>query len=878
MSAADQSSFTNTIRSLASRAAAVHANTGQKDQNGVFYGTNPSDTAAFSDYQLPDNQYVRQALGDFSFLSSTPVGQYIDVNKAKTYFGSLASAPQVDPAVAAQQLQGAQPVQNNPVAPAGYAAPMGTGSASTPAPISIAHTVQKGENLTAIAKRYGVSVDDISGYASGNKNLIQPGETLTIKPPGKPGTAPVTNTNSMSGLSTASSPAPTLPTPQGAGASTALMTGLTADVQAQRATLDATYQKQVAELDRQVKASEQKIQELNTAEQNTLTRDVKALTEPFRQKLEDAERQRLSITANFEANQKLVTELESLLTQGNELIKQQKDATGLGSVRNPRVEQTISDVNARAGVIKAVMDARNDQIASAENMIDRSIAAINADRTDQLQYYSTLYDFYENQKDTEGKKLVSLEADKKTYLQSQIKLLESDLERSQTTADYVKDLMMDPRTALTLAQAGVTLNDTVTQINQKIAKQVAVEDKTTLINDMASKGYSYLATAAQTSGKDPSQIVSVRDSQGNTLQFLKPKDPNAGSLGGLSTQERTYLNQIQDNARQDPNIKSFPDVRASYETARSAATTGGGTGDIVLMRMLAKITDPSTGVREEEFKTFESAQSTLARYGIALTKKMWAGDRLSEEGRTQLLSAAEDIYKQREAAYNNSVNFYENQATNGGLPAGSVMPAYTAPSPIQIVGAQIDEALANGHSPGDIINKLLQPDSVVREQVLEAQRNHYSPEQILEHLKKVSSAGNPQTSAKNGGGQEIVAGHDITTYATDPNHGMRVQQIYNQIPSIASASDVDRYIQRVAPGSPVRGQDVIASAQQFGEDPRLMLAIMQQDSSFGTQGLAKKTFNPGNVGNDDSGAENNLGNWSSGVRAVAQELSTRRLS
>lgn len=51
------------------------------------------------------------------------------------------------------------------------------------------YTVAKGDTLSSIASRYGVKVSDITGYRSGNPNLIYPGEKLSI---GKSTPAPVT--------------------------------------------------------------------------------------------------------------------------------------------------------------------------------------------------------------------------------------------------------------------------------------------------------------------------------------------------------------------------------------------------------------------------------------------------------------------------------------------------------------------------------------------------------------------------------------------------------------------------------------------------------------------------------------------------------------
>lgn len=45
------------------------------------------------------------------------------------------------------------------------------------------YTVKKGDTLGAIARQLGTSVDNLTGYRSGNKDLIFPGETITVKSP-----------------------------------------------------------------------------------------------------------------------------------------------------------------------------------------------------------------------------------------------------------------------------------------------------------------------------------------------------------------------------------------------------------------------------------------------------------------------------------------------------------------------------------------------------------------------------------------------------------------------------------------------------------------------------------------------------------------------
>jgi murein DD-endopeptidase MepM/ murein hydrolase activator NlpD len=46
--------------------------------------------------------------------------------------------------------------------------------------MAIQYKVKKGDTLSGIAQKYGVNLNDISGYRSGNKDLIYPDELLTI--------------------------------------------------------------------------------------------------------------------------------------------------------------------------------------------------------------------------------------------------------------------------------------------------------------------------------------------------------------------------------------------------------------------------------------------------------------------------------------------------------------------------------------------------------------------------------------------------------------------------------------------------------------------------------------------------------------------------
>lgn len=123
----------------------------------------------------------------------------------------------------------------------------------------------------------------------------------------------------------------------------------------------------------------------------------------------------------------------------------------------------------------------------------------------------------------------------------------------------------------------------------------------------------------------------------------------------------------------------------------------------------------------------------------------------------------------------------------------------------------------------------------------------------------------------------IVGGYDIASYATDPQHEQKVANILSDIGKFNTIQDVDNYIKTRYPKSPITGQMIANASQKYGVSWEMMVAIMAQDSSMGTAGKGARTFNPGNVGNNDSGQIVNFGNWQAGVDAVARNLAGRKL-
>ena len=312
---------------------------------------------------------------------------------------------------------------------------------------------------------------------------------------------------------------PNLPIGDGVSTFNALVDGLTQDLENRRKALEDMYNKQLKDLQTKIDASNTKISDI-TAKQETTLDKAEGVLSPFREQLEKDERERLKIEENFFANQESLQELETLLTQVNAEIEAAKAVTGLDVIRTPRINKLKEDLIARVGVIEAVMATRNNQITVAENMIDRTSAAIQADRSDQLVYYQAILDFHEGQKEVEGAKLLTLRSEEKEFLDKQINLLENDMKISQDSVGYIKSLMIDPNTANLMQKSGVLLTDNPVQIQKRFSDYTYSQELINTKNEMEINGYKYM-TNADAAGKPEGELSVITDSRGIERTYWK---------------------------------------------------------------------------------------------------------------------------------------------------------------------------------------------------------------------------------------------------------------------------------------------------------------------------------------------------------------------
>lgn len=153
----------------------------------------------------------------------------------------------------------------------------------------------------------------------------------------------------------------------------------------------------------------------------------------------------------------------------------------------------------------------------------------------------------------------------------------------------------------------------------------------------------------------------------------------------------------------------------------------------------------------------------------------------------------------------------------------------------------------------------------------------FTEAQVVQNGIEASFGVNSARVIYNGDMTGCLLGYDISTYATDPLHEEKIADILNYIGDMDTIEKIDAYIETESISSPVSGYMVYNSSLKYNVDSRLMMAIMELDSRFGTAGIAIKTLNPGNIGNNDAGEIRTYNSWDEGVEAVAKWLDKHRV-
>jgi len=321
--------------------------------------------------------------------------------------------------------------------------------------------------------------------------------------------------------------------------------------------------------------------------------------------------------------------------------------------------------------------------------------------------------------------------------------------------------------------------------------------------------------------------------------------------GGASNQTIDNERALMTSFNSLPVVKEYNAARDAYQMIQSIDSMSKNPSQHqALITKYAKFLDPTSVVRESEFAvTQKYSQSKLKRISKEIEHAMNGTGVLSKDAIEAIQGATKELFNTYDTSYQSIKKQYEGLAERQGLNPQNVVFDYS-----------------NG------VNDNNQQNSDI--QTINGVNYKKRPDGSYEVV-AFNQVGSGTKQAP-----KVVAGYDISSYATDPNHERSVAAIYQRTPPFKTAADIDMVIRKVAPKSKITGNMVATAASTYGVDPKMVYAIMLQDSSLGTAGMGARNNNPGNIGQYD-----NLGRpvagyqtLQGGVNAVAKWLSKKRVN
>lgn len=303
-----------------------------------------------------------------------------------------------------------------------------------------------------------------------------------------------------------------------------LVNGLQARYDLLREQLDQQYQAQIGGLSTQIE-SQQKLQQQYQQEQEKALSSYKGLATQPLAGIVTGGIDEYRIRQNYFENQSLINELSGLMNEMNMSLMRGQELIRSGAISKTELQRRQTEATARAGVIEAVINARNNQIGTALNIIDRVYTSVRDDNERQANYYKDVVNYFDRLRQDASTKELDLSKTQRDYINAQIKVKENDIANMEKTVEYVKGLMVNPETAKIVADAGVNLTDSVETIEKKLAEWGYVQEQQQIATQLAEKGYSEIFTKEELKKYPADAIVQWKDSKGKIHYFVSTEKP-----------------------------------------------------------------------------------------------------------------------------------------------------------------------------------------------------------------------------------------------------------------------------------------------------------------------------------------------------------------
>jgi|DEB0MinimDraft_3_1074331.scaffolds.fasta_scaffold00202_3 hypothetical protein len=234
--------------------------------------------------------------------------------------------------------------------------------------------------------------------------------------------------------------------------------------------------------------------------------------------------------------------------------------------------------------------------------------------------------------------------------------------------------LADRRQALNLSKQASEQQDIINQLRQAQIENLNRPEKPTggvtgqqMLTQVANAGkglgYASPRLTEQELLSSPQYLAAVGDDPTGRkgMAFVAAyQESSAGQRMLIDNEKNKRLDSFEGVLRNEPMIRIRNDVDRGLDEVVQAVFIDGGFADIAMLKALAKLQDPGSVVRQEEFDTLERGLSLFDQMGIKLDN-LFTGARLNQEGQRQVLELAFASY----AARRNAIDGFVDRTIKG---------------------------------------------------------------------------------------------------------------------------------------------------------------------------------------------------------------------
>ena len=245
------------------------------------------------------------------------------------------------------------------------------------------------------------------------------------------------------------------------------------------------------------------------------------------------------------------------------------------------------------------------------------------------------------------------------------------------------------------------------QLQQGIESRETSAQKNATIEWLRSRGHDDLAAALE-AGASPQDVL------GESMRRMQPADPLAainlqkaqleleklrGPQPTLTGDQLTALNTIRDDVRAE--LAPFNIVKQGYNNITTFYSNPSGTSDYALAVAFAKILDPGSVAREGEVAAVQNAGARIPMLGQAMKNAITGEGALTPEVRQQIAELATQIYSERAASAQTTLQSYGELARQAGVPTEFIYSGEIPTAQAVIPAVVPQSAVANGVTQAD---------------------------------------------------------------------------------------------------------------------------------------------------------------------------------